>query len=103
VRRGQIIIGNGVSISHGTYILSHTGYEHIKPGQKTIIEDDVRIFVSAVILPGVRIGRNSIVGASSVVTKNVPPNVVVMGNPARIILHLDSTAKPNEANAQENT
>jgi len=89
VRRGKISIGNHVSISNGCYILSHTGYRPIKEGQETVIEDNVRIFVSSVILPGVRIGQNSIVGAGSVVMKDIPPNVMVMGNPARVVSHLD--------------
>lgn len=46
------------------------------------------IGAQAIILPGVTIGRNSVVGAGSVVTKNVEPNVVVAGNPAKIIKHL---------------
>jgi len=99
--RGEIQIGRHVSISHGTYVLSHTGYQRLKPGQKTVIEDDVRIFVNSVIFPGVRIGRNSVVAAGSVVTKDVPPNVIVMGNPARVIVHLDAEAKPPEAPAAE--
>ena len=101
VRRGQISIGDRVNISHGTYILSHAGFQDLKPGQKTVIEDDVKVFVNSVILPGVRIGRNSTVGASSVVTKDVPPHVVVMGNPARVILHLDSGAKSLEVKGSE--
>lgn len=99
VRRGQITIGNRVSISHGTYILSHTGFQAIKAGQQTVIEDDVRIFVSAVIFPGVRIGRNSTVGAGSVVTKDVAPNVTVMGNPARVVAHLDKEPGSAEVEA----
>ena len=49
------------------------------------IEDDVWVGTRAVILHGVTIGRGSIVGAGSVVTKSVPPYAVVAGNPARII------------------
>lgn len=49
------------------------------------IGDDVWIGASAVILPGITIGTGSIVGAASVVTGNVPPDVVVAGNPARVI------------------
>ena len=61
----------------------------LKEGQITSIEDNVRIFVNSVILPGIKIGKNSIVSAGAVVMKDVPPNVVVMGNPARVIQHLE--------------
>ena len=88
VRRGKIIIGNNVHIAGGTWILSHVGFRAQKEGQATIIEDNVKIFVNAIILPGVRVGRNSVIGAGAVVMKNVPSDVVVMGNPARIIQHL---------------
>lgn len=49
------------------------------------IEDDVWIGFNSTILKGVTIGRGSIVGACSVVTKNVPPLVIVAGNPARVV------------------
>lgn len=50
-----------------------------------IIEDNVWIGGKTSILPGVRIGRGSIIGAGSVVVKDVPPYSVVAGNPARVI------------------
>jgi acetyltransferase-like isoleucine patch superfamily enzyme len=50
-----------------------------------VIEDDVWIGALAVILDGVRIGRGAIVGAGSVVTRDVPPFSVAVGNPARVI------------------
>lgn len=52
---------------------------------KVIIEDDVWIGTDATILSGVKLGQGSIIGAKSVVTKNVPPYAIVVGNPARII------------------
>jgi len=91
LRRGRVSIGNNVHIAGGSYILSHTGFRPDQDGQETVIEDNVRIFVNSVILPGVRIGRNAIVGAGSVVMRDVPPNVVVQGNPARIIQHLEES------------
>jgi len=48
-----------------------------------IIEDEVWIGARAIILPGVRVGRGAVIGAGSVVTKDVKPNAVVAGNPAR--------------------
>ncbi len=85
VARGEVIIGDRVSVTSGSYILSHTRGRKSRGGQKTVLEDDVRVNVNAVVLPGIRVGRNSMIGAGSVVTKNVPPDVVVMGNPARVI------------------
>ncbi|HEY9610734.1 acyltransferase [Allocoleopsis sp.] len=49
------------------------------------IEDDVWIGFNSTILKGVTIGKGSVVGACSVVTKNVPPLVIVAGNPARVV------------------
>lgn len=48
-----------------------------------VVEDDVWIGASAVVLPGVRIGRGAIVGAGAVVTRDVPPMTAVGGVPAR--------------------
>lgn len=53
------------------------------------IGDSVWIGAGATILPGVTIGSRSVVGAGAVVTRDVPPGVVVAGNPARIIRHID--------------
>lgn len=50
-----------------------------------IIEDGCDIGVGAVILPGVKIGRNSIIGAGAVVTKAIPERSIAVGNPARVI------------------
>lgn len=52
------------------------------------IKKNVWIGVNTTILPGVTIGENAIVGACSVVTKDVPDNAVVVGNPARVIKYL---------------
>ena len=53
------------------------------------IEDNVQIGENCVILPGVTIGRNSLVGAGSVVTKSIPPYSVAVGNPAKVIKTFD--------------
>ena len=86
VGRGKVTIGDYVGIAGGSYILSHAALRRREGTTKeTKIEDNVVIFVNAVILPGVTVGKNSIVGAGAVVTKDVPPNVTVMGNPARVV------------------
>ena len=53
------------------------------------IENNVWIGGAAIILPGVRIGQNAVVGAGSVVTRDVPENTVVAGNPARVIKEIE--------------
>lgn len=56
--------------------------------EPVIIEDDVWIGCNVVVLKGVTIGRGAVVGAGSVVTKDVPPHVIVAGNPARVVREL---------------
>jgi acetyltransferase-like isoleucine patch superfamily enzyme len=90
VRGGQIIIGDRCIITHGCIILSHDrARKRINPDDKgsgiVRLGNDVFIGVNSVILRDVTIGDYSIVGAGSVVTKDVPPFVVVAGNPAKII------------------
>lgn len=57
----------------------------------TIIEDDVSIGANATILPGIKLGTGCIVGAGAVVTKNVKPGAVVIGNPARELVKQSTT------------
>lgn len=66
------------------------GTEGPELGKSIVIEEDCWLGGNVVILPGVRIGRGSTVGAGSVVTKDVPPFVVVAGNPARILRKIES-------------
>ena len=56
---------------------------------KTVVNDKVSIGTSSTILGGIQIGENSIIGAGSVVTKDVPATVIVAGNPAKILRQLD--------------
>lgn len=87
--RAGIEIGDNVNISHYTLVqtLTHDPQNPdficlIKP---VVIESDSWIGARAIILPGVRIGRGAVVGAGSVVTKDVPSYSIVAGNPAKII------------------
>ncbi len=57
------------------------------------IEDNVWIGGGAILLPGVTIGRNSVIGAGSVVTRSIPANCVAVGNPCRVIRHLEGDGK----------
>lgn len=56
------------------------------------IGNNVWIGGNVTVLPGVRIGDNSIIGAGSVVIKDIPANVVAVGNPCKVIKHLDTNS-----------
>ena len=58
-------------------------------GGRPVIGDNVDLGVNVVIIGGIHIGNNVVVGAGSVVVKDVPDNCVVAGNPAKIIRHID--------------
>lgn len=88
--RGGITIGNGVFIGPKVNLITinHDPSPDNRSatfGRRIVIEDKVWIGINSTILPGVRIGYGAIVGAQSVVTRDVPPMTVVAGNPARII------------------
>ncbi len=84
-----IHIGENTLVAGGVKILSHDHCKRVDNNQPflthTYIGKNCFIAVNAIILPGVKIGDEVIVGAGSVVTKDVPSNTVVAGNPAKII------------------
>lgn len=91
---GGVKIGNDVSIAHNVTIMSeeHNFEMHDKPikdqGKKfapVVIKDNVWIGAQVVILSGVTIESGAIVGAGAVVTRDVPPNSIVAGVPAKVI------------------
>ncbi|MEP6656415.1 MAG: acyltransferase, partial [Betaproteobacteria bacterium] len=67
---------------------------------RTVVARNASIGANATVLPGLTIGRNAMVGAGAVITRSVPPNAIVVGNPARIVGYVDSTAAPPAADAQ---
>lgn len=84
-----IEIGNNVTLAPRVHILCHDastkeylGYTKIG---KVKIGDNVFIGAESVVLPNIAIGNNVVIGANSTVTKDIPDNVVVAGNPAKII------------------
>lgn len=91
----EIVIGDDCMLANFCYIMDadwHDIYDRTSSPGKTapvVLENGVWIGDSAIICKGVRIGENSIVGAGSVVRDDVPANVVVIGNPAKIVKHLD--------------
>lgn len=91
---GSITLGDRVRIGPYTMIVDTDFHDPLKrdvrpPPRPVVLEDDVWVGAKASIMPGVRIGRGSIVGTGSVVTRDVPPFTVVGGVPARIIRNLD--------------
>ena len=58
---------------------------------RTLIERGASLGANATILPGIRVGQNAMVGAGAVVTRSVPPNAIVTGNPARVVNYVSSS------------
>ncbi len=82
-----VFVGPHVTFTDDPHPMGCPRYRECKKG--AIVEDFARIGANSTILPGVRIGRNSLVGAGSVVTRDVPENSVVVGNPATVVKMID--------------
>lgn len=92
-----IKIGNRVCISNDVTFVNHDlnwpfqeTYESLTGFGTIEIKDNCQIGLRATILPRVCIGPNSLVGACSVVTKDVPPNSVAAGNPAKVVCSMEA-------------
>jgi acetyltransferase-like isoleucine patch superfamily enzyme len=108
VLRGQggITIGDDVFLAPLVQMLAvnHVYHDTTRPisvqgitCQGIVVEDGAWIGSGAIILDGVRIGRNSVVGAGAVVTKDVPPYSIAVGNPARVVRDLQAQPAPSPA------
>lgn len=94
---GKVIIEDFVFFGHGVKILArgHNYYLLDNQRQHSVIEKPIHIKKGAwiasgsIVLGGVTIGENAVVGAGSIVTYDVPNNAVVTGNPAKIIKYID--------------
>ena len=91
-----VTIGDDVQI--GPHVQLLTATHPLEPGPRRakweyakpiVIADNVWLGGGAIVCPGVTIGENTVVGAGAVVTRDLPPNVVAAGNPARVLRRLD--------------
>lgn len=84
-----INLGDNVQLAPGVCLISsnhsETNILDHKPADPIIIGSNVWIGAHAVVLPGVKIGENTIIGAGSIVTKDIPANCVAAGNPCKVI------------------
>jgi len=103
---GDVVVGNRVTVKSGVQLWNGTRLgddvfvgpnatftndrfprsgQHLDSFPETVVEAGASIGANATLLPGVRIGSGAMVGAGAVITRSVPPNAIVVGNPARIV------------------
>ena len=92
----NVFVGHGVTFINDSYPRATTAEGQLQTEadwkvERTLVKKGASIGSGATILSSVSIGENAIIGAGSVVTKDVPPNVIVAGNPAKILRHVDQT------------
>ena len=110
--KGNIRIGNGVQIAPNCAFYS---YDHsFGPGELIrkqplrtkggiVISDDVWIGFGVIVLDGVRIGKGAVIGAGSVVTRDIPDEAIAVGNPAKVIkMRKDIMHHVSERNSEGN-
>lgn len=105
-RKTRVIIGKNVSIAPNVVMvvcssanngkrINEIAYvkDHLEKQEKIVIGDDVWIGANVTILPGVHVGECAVIGAGSVVTRDVEPYAIVAGNPAKVLRRLDINEK----------
>ncbi|WP_174613096.1 2,3,4,5-tetrahydropyridine-2,6-dicarboxylate N-acetyltransferase [Virgibacillus ihumii] len=95
---GRATVGKNCHIGAGTVL---AGVIEPPSAQPVVIEDGVVIGANAVILEGVTVGKGSIVAAGSIVTKDVAPNTLVAGTPAKVLKEIDDSTKSKTEIKQE--
>ena len=100
-----ITIGDNVTMAPRVHILAHDAstkefLNYTKIGRVNI-GNNVFIGAESVVLPNVNIGDNVVIGANSTVTKNIPPDSVYAGNPAKFICTIEEYIEKNESNMQD--
>jgi acetyltransferase-like isoleucine patch superfamily enzyme len=90
----NVFVGHNVAFINDLYPRSTTANNKLKTDDDwdcipTWVKKGASIGTGATLLPGITIGKNAMIGAGSVVTKDVPPNTIVVGNPARILRKIE--------------
>jgi acetyltransferase-like isoleucine patch superfamily enzyme len=91
--RASVKIGSYCHLGHYIFVMDNDQHDVVRHmelprSDPVIVEDHVWIGSKAIVLPGVRIGSRAVIGAGSIVTKDIPPRCVAAGNPARVIRRL---------------
>jgi acetyltransferase-like isoleucine patch superfamily enzyme len=94
----NVFIGHGVMFINDSYPRATAAGGSLQTEadwkvEKTIIRKGASVGSGATILANLCVGENAIVGAGAVVTKDVPPNTIVVGNPARVLRYIEQTAE----------
>lgn len=96
-----VTLGDHVHLTGGVRFVTHDGgvwvfrakhsdWDLVSP---VLVEDNVYIGIKTIVMPGVTIGKNSVIGAGAIVTRDIPPNSVAVGVPARVIKTVDEYYK----------
>lgn len=94
----NVFIGHGVTFINDSYPRATTGEGNMQTEadwavERTVIRKGASIGSGVTILANTIIGENAIVGAGSVVTKDVPPNAIVVGNPAKVLRYIEQNVE----------
>ena len=96
----NVFIGHNVAFINDSFPRATTGDQLQTEAdwkvERTYVKKGASIGAGCTILSNVTIGENAIVGAGSVVTKDVPPNSIVVGNPARVLRYIDQKLEPTK-------
>ncbi len=105
--KSGVQIWDGIRISDGVFIGPNVSFsndkfprsgQHLAKYMQTIVGEGASIGAGAVILPGITIGAKSMIGAGAVVTRSVPDNSIVVGNPAKVVGFVSDKNNLNQSN-----